>query len=640
MTANIITVLAVVAGIAWLGVLFVSAIRNRGGEEVSPNLRPGITDEEMETRRLETGQKAAIAFSAFLAVSLPLYFLTEPERQAGFVEEFEEASVERGAHIVEEFACFSCHGPEGSGGSARYVEKRSGVTVNWAAPSLNDVFFRYEEDEVIFWVTYGRGNTPMPAWGLPGGGPLNEEQVVDVVNYLRTIQVTQPENLADIEPGVNNALAVLEGADAAVEAEILSQRQVVAQIEAAPADRDIVVPLATQADQVLEEAGTGIDTDADGLSDAAETELSAISAEAFESFQIVEPVTLDPATADAELADAALAELEAAVATDPIVELNVVAIQQAIEEGTVDPAVGLSPAALVELEEIRVAAADAGIEAPASVESLADAEALVAALDEAAGAEEPVAEAAALSGEATAAIEAGSDPDGDGLSTGAEQDVTNQVAEAITATTPTQLALITLDPTNPASVGGEADAVTARSFVGNLESLATSLTVTSNNQEALLAQEQSGVEFLGESLRLKTYSIDFDGVAEAMGGSVEEAERAVGLFNSNCARCHTAGYSAGVPYTQEAGSGGFGPALWDGRPVVQFGEATENPEDDLLIQFLADGSQAQIPYGLNGFGSGRMPAFGPSLSLEDIELLARYLRGGNLDGKEGTVVLP
>jgi mono/diheme cytochrome c family protein len=480
----------------------------------------------------------------------------------------------------------------------------------------------------------------MPAWGLPGGGPLNEEQVVDVVNYLRTIQVTQPENLADIEPGVNNALAVLEGADAAVEAEILSQRQVVAQIEAAPADRDIVVPLATQADQVLEEAGTGIDTDADGLSDAAETELSAISAEAFESFQIVEPVTLDPATADAELADAALAELEAAVATDPIVELNVVAIQQAIEEGTVDPAVGLSPAALVELEEIRVAAADAGIEAPASVESLADAEALVAALDEAAGAEEPVAEAAALSGEATAAIEAGSDPDGDGLSTGAEQDVTNQVAEAITATTPTQLALITLDPTNPASVGGEADAVTARSFVGNLESLATSLTVTSNNQEALLAQEQSGVEFLEESLRLKTYSIDFDGVAEAMGGSVEEAERAVGLFNSNCARCHTAGYSAGVPYTQEAGSGGFGPALWDGRPVVQFGEATENPEDDLLIQFLADGSQAQIPYGLNGFGSGRMPAFGPSLSLEDIELLARYLRGGNLDGKEGTVVLP
>jgi mono/diheme cytochrome c family protein len=118
-----------------------------------------------------------------------------------------------------------------------------------------------------------------------------------------------------------------------------------------------------------------------------------------------------------------------------------------------------------------------------------------------------------------------------------------------------------------------------------------------------------------------------------MGGDVETAQRAVGLFNSNCARCHTAGFSAGVPFTQEAGSGGFGPALWDGRPTVQFGEASENPEDDLLVRFLTRGSEAQIPYGLNGFGSGRMPAFGAILSEADIELLAAYLRGGNMDGK-------
>jgi mono/diheme cytochrome c family protein len=35
-----------------------------------------------------------------------------------------------------------------------------------------------------------------------------------------------------------------------------------------------------------------------------------------------------------------------------------------------------------------------------------------------------------------------------------------------------------------------------------------------------------------------------------------------------------------------------------------------------------------------------MPAFGPTLSLEDIQLLARYLRSANLDGKEGVDVLP
>jgi mono/diheme cytochrome c family protein len=161
-----------------------------------------------------------------------------------------------------------------------------------------------------------------------------------------------------------------------------------------------------------------------------------------------------------------------------------------------------------------------------------------------------------------------------------------------------------------------------------------------NNRDALFANESEGLAFLEESLEAKLYSVDFEGVAEAMGSSAEEAERAVGLFNSNCARCHTAGYSAGPAFTQESGSGGFGPALWDGRPTVQFGEAAENPEEDLLVQFLIRGSESETPYGLNGFGSGRMPAFGPTLSLEDIQLLARYLRSANLDGKEGVDVLP
>ena len=640
MTANIITVIAVVAGIAWLGMLFISAIRNRGGEEVSPNLRPGIDDEQIETRRLEGGQKAAIAFSAFLAISLPLYFLTEPARQQGFVDEFAEASITRGEHIVEEFACFSCHGPEGSGGVAPYVEKRSGVTVSWAAPSLNDVFFRYDEDEVNFWVTYGRGNTPMPAWGVPGGGPLNEEQVIDVVNYLKTIQISQPEALGEVEPGISAALGTLEGADATVEAASLTQSQVVADIESAPADAELLVPLATTSREVLDGAGTGLDTDADGLSDAAETELSALSQEAVEGFRIMEPVTLDPETPDAELADEALAALQAASETDPIVLNYVAAIESALEGGAVDPAVGLSAAALTEIEETRAAAEAAGIESPGVVEDLDGANELAAALEAATAAEEPIEAATELLATTTAAIEDGSDPDGDGLSTGAENAITTQVEAAITATTPSEITLITLDPTNPASVGGEPDAATASGFVGSLEGLASQLTVATNNQETLLEAEGAGLDFLEESLEAQLYSIDFDGVAEAMGSSVEEAERAVGLFNSNCARCHTAGFSAGVPYTQEAGSGGFGPALWDGRPTVQFGEATEEPADDLLLQFLVRGSEAETPYGLNGFGSGRMPAFGPSLGMDDIDLLARYLRGGNLDGKEGVSVLP
>jgi mono/diheme cytochrome c family protein len=633
MTANLITVFALVVGIVWLGVLFASAIRNRGGEEVAPNLKPGITDQEMETRRLEGGQKAAIAFSAFLAISLPLYFLGETGRQENFVTEFEVAAQERGAHIVEEFRCFDCHGPEGVGGSARYVEKRSGVTVSWTAPSLNDVLFRYDEAELTFWITYGRGNTPMPPWGLAGGGPLNEAQVSDVVHYLSTIQVPQNEALAELETGIEVQVDRLETAEATVATAIINQAQVVANIDAAPARLVIVDPLAKRAGDLLDDAAAGLDTDDDGLSDVAEEELSAISVEALEALTVVHPIALDPETADAELAEQAVSSLEELLEIAPVLEIYLDAIQLAIEEGTVDPAVGISEGAIAELEPIAAAAADLGVTVPPAMRDLADAEELVAALEEAAAAETPVEGAAALAAQAGASVTARSDSDGDGLSTAAEEDISNQMTEANVSTIPGGLGAISLDPTNPASVGGEPDSATAATMVGRLESLQTSLQVTSDNFEKLREQEVGGLEFLEAAQETAAWEIDFEGVAEAMGGDVETAQRAVGLFNSNCARCHTAGFSAGVPFTQEAGSGGFGPALWDGRPTVQFGEANENPEDDLLVRFLTRGSEAQTPYGLNGFGSGRMPAFGAILSEADIELLAAYLRGGNMDGK-------
>lgn len=619
MTGNLITVIAVVAAIAWLGVMFVSAIRNRGGEEIAPNLRPGINDQELETRRLENGQKAAIAFSAFLALSLPLYFLSEPARQEGFVEQFDEESIERGAHIVEEFACFSCHGPEGVGGTASYVEKRSGITVAWLAPALNDILYRYDEDELNFWITYGRGNTPMPAWGLAGGGPLNEKQVIDVVNYLKTIQVTQMEAANKSPDPVTVELDKLEAADSIMQSAVVRQDQVVAEIEQAPADSAGLGPLAEQARDVLDEAEEGIDTDGDGLSDSAEAELSAISVEALAVFQTVELIAMDPQVADAEKADEALATLEQAEETDPIVITNLEAVREAMASGMVGPG-GISEAAAEDLEEI---AADAEVEVPdGPYDTVESAQALVDALAE---------DAPELSADAAAVLDAGSDPDGDGFATGTERDITNQVAEANSATVPSLITVIDLDPTNPESVTGVADATTASGFVGNVESLATSLRVSTENQASLLEGEVGGQEFLAESEEAGTYEIDISGVAASMEVSEEEASRAVGLFNGHCARCHTAGYSAGLPFTNEAGSGGFGPALWDGRPLVQFGPEAE--EDDLLIQFLVRGSENETPYGLNGFGSGRMPAFGAILSEADISLLAKYLRAGNLDGK-------
>jgi len=567
-SADIIIVFAVIAGIIWLGLMLVSALRNRGGvEEVSPNLQPGTDDQHLETRRLERGQKAAIAFSAFLAISLPLYFLSEDSRQEGFVEEFDTASEERGEHLVEEFACFDCHGPLGAGGSAAFVEQRSGVSVSWAAPSLDDILYRYNEDEVNFWITYGRANTPMPAWGLDGGGPMNEKQVEDVVNYLATIQKPQQQAVDETVGIIDEQLNRLRNADSTVEAAIIEQAQVVAEIGQSESDIAVIGPLSDRAIEVQDNADQGIDTDDDGLSDAAEAELSEISSQAVNHFVVFEPFSLDPEIADAELVDEALADMEALAETDPIFQTYINSIESALEGDEIS--------------------------------------------------------------------EENPDTDGDGISDAAEGTLSGLFSEASTSTVPSSLSVIELDPTNPESVSGVPDAETAATMVGGLETVAVNTRVAVENEERILPQQEGGLAFLEAAQEEAAWEVDFAGVADAMGTDEEEAQRAVALFNGHCARCHTSGFSAGVPYTQEAGSGGFGPALWDGRPVVQFGQPPEDPaQPDLLIDFLINGSEAEAPYGINGFGTGRMPAFGAILDQADIELLARYLRSGNLDGKD------
>jgi mono/diheme cytochrome c family protein len=172
-------------------------------------------------------------------------------------------------------------------------------------------------------------------------------------------------------------------------------------------------------------------------------------------------------------------------------------------------------------------------------------------------------------------------------------------------------------------------------MVGGLETTAINLGVTVENRDRIQPKEEAGLDFLLMAQEQRAWEYDIPAIAGEMGVSTEEAERAVLLFNANCARCHTSGFSAGVAFTQEAGSGGFGPALWDGRPVVQFGQPPEDEEEtDLFVDFLINGSEPQTPYGLNGFGSGRMPAFGAILSEDDIVLLTKYLRTGNLTGME------
>jgi len=563
MSSNLVITLAVIGGVAWLVFLGVSAIRARGREEVPHNLAPGLTDEELETRRLERVQQAALLLSAFMAVGLPLYFLGEEDRQESFVEQFNEESVTRGEHLVAEFGCFNCHGAGGSGGGASYIEKRLGVTTQWFAPSLDDIFYRYEPAEVNFWITYGRPNTPMPAWGVVGGGAMNEQQVQDIVNYLQSHQIPQQDSLARIQGNVNGQLQRLEGAEAAVQAVLATQGQLVTDIVRAEGLAPVATPISKQMRDVLDAALSGVDTDGDGLSDNAEVQLSDLSSHFAQVWALpgVTALTFDPAngstngTPDREVAEATLATLQGLLADYPALYDEVAAIEAALAAS-------------------------------------------------------------------------GDDQDDDDLTDEAETAITTQLGRVITSVRPAAVREVVLDPANAESTGAR-DATIASQVVSAAESAALQLTVAKDNKERLLAAAEEGLRRLRQAAADQKWVIDIEGVAtEAFGGEGTQAARAVGLFNAYCARCHTSGWSAGVVFTQEAGSGGFGPALWEGRPNVQFLAEAD------LIKFITEGSAAQQAYGVNGIGSGRMPGFGKVLSAEDIRLIAVFLRSGNLTGLE------
>jgi mono/diheme cytochrome c family protein len=90
--------------------------------------------------------------------------------------------VDRGQQEYETgVQCNRCHGPDGGGGYAA-------TDTSWPAPPLTNEFARYTRTEIRRIVEQGRTGTPMPAWGIAFGGPLNDQRLDDVMNYLQSIQ--------------------------------------------------------------------------------------------------------------------------------------------------------------------------------------------------------------------------------------------------------------------------------------------------------------------------------------------------------------------------------------------------------------------------------------------------------------------
>ena len=174
-------------------------------QKLAANRKPYYDDEVLEGPRLERVQVLGLIFLVIITISLPLYWILEPTRQAEATFGFEKRFAKWGGRLFDTTAnggynCAGCHGGmTASGGVAETTvadPKTGGVkSVSWKAPSLNTVLYRYSEEEIRFILNYGRPFSPMSAWGTIGGGPLNEQSVQTLIDYMKSIQVPQ-ENCA------------------------------------------------------------------------------------------------------------------------------------------------------------------------------------------------------------------------------------------------------------------------------------------------------------------------------------------------------------------------------------------------------------------------------------------------------------
>ena len=286
--------IAVVLFLTWMAFLYVNSRRTRAAtqEPAPPNLSPPISDDELENAKLTKVLRAALFGSILLAVALPWYAINEPDRQAEAAHMFLEEDIEAGEHFfgIDGFQCESCHGADAGGGGAEYTEARSGVGTTWAVPSLNDIFFRYSDDEVRHWIVFGRAGTPMPGNGLEGGGSMTVQEVDQVIEYLRSIQVSQADAFAKSDTVTSIAISVIEGGADATQKLIDEQNKQIALVKDAGNQLGVigtfpdVIKDLFQGDGTCTEASAAIlsamcenpapDADKDGLADSIEGPLT------------------------------------------------------------------------------------------------------------------------------------------------------------------------------------------------------------------------------------------------------------------------------------------------------------------------------------------------------------------------------
>ena len=138
---------------------------------------PPFEPAELE-RSLDRYLAWGLVFMVALIAGFLLYRVREPNLRSTAAAEQARSYTQLGSALFAS-NCATCHGKNGTGGSA---------------PVLNSQqFLKSTTDEQMFnIISGGISGTEMPAWSLAFGGTMTDEQIRQITTYLRSLEPTAP----------------------------------------------------------------------------------------------------------------------------------------------------------------------------------------------------------------------------------------------------------------------------------------------------------------------------------------------------------------------------------------------------------------------------------------------------------------
>jgi mono/diheme cytochrome c family protein len=179
-------------------VLFLRGRRRVSAPDIPQSMRPGPSDEDLETPLLQKLQGWGVLLVVFLVVWVPATWLLEPGTNLDQERALKTDAIHRGSLAVELYTeenqggvgCVGCHGPTLEGGRILDPQTQTpfitpNLTTVCGGPFTGHTLI-YGLKDIYTTIEQGRG--VMPSWSIRFKGALGDQQINDIVTYLVSIQ--------------------------------------------------------------------------------------------------------------------------------------------------------------------------------------------------------------------------------------------------------------------------------------------------------------------------------------------------------------------------------------------------------------------------------------------------------------------